>query len=99
MLRHVHEVGNGAQNDHVGGPGVAGGLGELVDAHAEALAVVLQLEVLGVVDDYAALSHLVEMRFVGLFIEGHQHVQFIAIAEDWRSGDAGLSERGPSHDL
>ena len=98
-LVNVDQIGERAHDDHVGGAGVAGGAGELVELHPEAFAVRLQLEFAGVVDDDAAFGDFAAMGFVGVFVEGDQHVKLVAGAEHLVSGDARLRPRRPSPDL
>ena len=58
FVRHVDQPGYCPDDDHVGCPVIACGAGQLLNGHSEAAAVVLQLELVGVVDDYAAVADL-----------------------------------------
>ena len=80
FLVDVDEEGERAHHHHVGGAGVAGGAREVVERHPEALAVRLQLELAGVVDDDAALGDFLAVGFVGVFVEGDEDVELVARA-------------------
>ena len=73
-----------AQHNHIFGARVAGGLGEIGEWHAETAVKVVGLEFAGVVDDDAAVADFVSVIQVRLFVEAHQHVEFVAGAQDMR---------------
>ena len=56
---HSYQGGEGPDDDHVLRPGVPGLTSQFGKGHAKAHLVVIQFEVPGVIDDYAAFSDLV----------------------------------------
>ena len=53
------------------------------------------LNVVGVIYNDAAPAHRVDMAFVGMLVKGHDHVGFIARAQDFARADADLEQEGP----
>ena len=96
---HPAERGYGPDDDHVGRAGVARGARELVDGKADGVAIRLELEVLGVVDEHAAITELADVVLVGLAVEDDEYVEGIPIMENRLGGDPGLGPRGATLDL
>ena len=99
FVGHVDQPGYGSDDDHIGCPVVAGGAGQLLDGHSEAAAVVLQLELVRVVDNHAAVPDFGYVVVVSLLVEGNQHVQVVPRAEDGRCGNPRLSPGRTAKDL
>ena len=104
LLGHVDQVGQSADDHHVGGPVVAGGAGQFVDGHSDDPGFArgckfLEVPVIGVVDDDPAVPDFPAMGLVGFPVECHQDIDIIACAEDGRIGDAGLGPGGSAQDL
>jgi hypothetical protein len=71
----------------------------LVGGEAERPPRLLQFELLGVVDDDAALAQLLDVVVVGVAVLRDQDVQVVARRQDRLAGDASLAPRGSAFDL
>ena len=96
---HPAERGDRADHDHVGRARVAGGARQLVDGDADGAAVGLEVDVLGVVDQHAAVTQFGDVALVGLAVEHHEDVEGVAVMLDRIGGDAGLRPGGAALDL
>ena len=98
LLGHVDELGEGADDDHVGGPVVAGGAGQGVDGQAEGPGVG-HGEVVGVINNNPAVAHFFGVGFVGFLVESDQHVHLVAGAQYGLGTDSGLGPSGAAENL
>ena len=98
FLGHMHQLGQGADDYHIGGPVVAGGTGEGIDGQAER-AGIGHREIIRVVDDYAAVAHFLGVGFVGFLVEGNQDIHLVAGAQDGRGANSGLGPGGAAENL
>ena len=99
FVGHIHQMGQGPHDDHVGGTVIAGGAGQFFDREAEGSGVALQLELGGVEDDDAVFPHVGDVAVVGLLVECDQNVDIVAWAKTGSTADSGLSPSGSAQDL
>jgi hypothetical protein len=97
---HLDELGDRADDDHIGRARVVDRLGDLVDRYAEAApAAFTQVEILGVVDNDPALAELENVVVVGVPVERHQDVEVVALALHRVGGDPHLGPGRAAEDL
>ena len=99
VLGHVHQVGQGADNHHVGGPVVSSGARQLVHGQTKGPRVSLQIELVGVEDDHSVFPHLAYVGVVGFLVKGHQNVHVVAGAEHGIDGHTDLGPSGATLNL
>ena len=73
--------------------------GQLLEGHAEAVLRVIQLKLVGIVDDHAPFPDFFHVAVVGFLVEGDEDVQFVAGAEDAGGGHPRLRPGGAAEDL
>ena len=99
MLRHIDQMRQRAHHHHIGGPGIAGGAGQFINGQPIAAVIPLQLEIVGIIDDQAALPHFLPVGIVSLPVKRHQHIHIIPGAEDAVHRDPRLRPGRPAHNL
>ena len=99
FVGHVHQMGEGAHDDHITRPIVAGGAGQFFDRQAKGPRVAFQFELCGIEYNYAVATDFRGMAVVGLLIKGDQDINIVSRRHDRVHGDPGLRPSGPTQYL